>query len=198
MAETDRRTLLTGLRSAVGRLREHLSPQAYQRAPDYGPDTPASGRELWLHQLARTRNLLEQGRAVVAEGGWTGSGSWFTIRQRDGTVRDASLAESFDLREPGAPVAGACLVGILIRLAGNPDRVPTVDDVWHATDELHEAMHEWMGHDAFPPGRSYSMPQRRSRLRGLTAWNDAPGRTREDVLEVFDRAISRTIVGSVA
>lgn len=197
MADTDRRTLLADWRSRWGRLRERLSPQAYQRAPDYGPETPTDGREQWLRQLERTRDLLEQGREVVAAGGWTG-GTWFTVRQQDGTAREASLAESFDLRNPDAPVAGACVVGILIRLAGDPDQVPTVDDVWRATDELHEAVHEWMGHDAFPPGRSYPLPQRRARLRDLTGWNDAPGRTSAEVLEVFDRAISRTIVGSVA
>ena len=52
--------------------------------------------------------------------------------------------------------------------------------------------------DAFPPGRAYPMTQRRARLRSLTAWNDAPGRTEADVLDLIDRAISRTIVGAVA
>jgi len=198
MADTDRRTLLTGWRSRWGQIRERLSPQAHERAPDYGPETPSSGREQWLRQLARTRDLLEQGRQVVAAGGWSGGGSWFTVRRDDGSIRDATLAESFDLREADAPVAGACVVGILLRLAGNPDRVPTTDDVWRATDELHEAVHEWSGHDSYPPGRSYPMAQRRARLRDLTAWNDTPGRTSQEVLEVFDRAISRTIVGAVA
>ena len=70
--------------------------------------------------------------------------------------------------------------------------------MWRATDELREAMHERLGHDALPPGRAYPMTQRRARLRSLTAWNDAPGRTEADVLDLIDRAISRTIVGAVA
>jgi hypothetical protein len=198
MADTDKDTTATGWRSILQRLRETLSPMAFERAPDYGPDSPDHGRDLWLRQLARTRDLLEQGRAVVAAGGWTGGGTWYAVRQPDGTVRAATLEESFALRAPDAPVAGACVVGILIRLAEDPDRVPTSDDVWRATDELHEAMHESLGHDSFPPGRAYPLAQRRARLRDLTAWNDDPGRTSDDVLDLFERAISRTIVGAVA
>lgn len=198
MADTDRQTRTTRWRSVLSRLREALSPQAYVRAPDYGPETSGHGRDQWLRQLARTRDLLEQARDVVARGGWTGGGSWFTVRQADGSVRPASLAESFELRRPQAPVAGACLVAIMIRLAEDPDRVPTVDDVWHATDELHEAMHEWLGHDSAPPGRSYPAAQRRLRLRSLTDWNDERGRTDAEVVELFDRAIARTIQGAVA
>ncbi len=195
MVDTDRRT--TAWRSLLFRVREALSPQAYERAPDYGPETPDSGREAWLRELGRVRDLLEQTRAVVEGGGWCGGGAWFTVRAADGSVRAASSEESFALRAPGAPVVGACLVGIMIRLADDPDRVPTTADVWRATDELREAMHERAGHDADPPGRAYPPAQRRSRLRSLTAWNDAPARTAEDVLDLVDRAISRTIVGSV-
>lgn len=195
MVDTDRRT--TTWRSLLFRVREALSPQAHERAPDYGPQVPETDREAWLRQLGRVRDLLEQTRAVVEAGGWCGGGAWFTVRTPDGSVRAASLAESFALRAPGAPVAGGCLVGIMIRLADDPDRVPTVADVWRATDELREAMHERLGHDAEPPGRAYPPTQQRARLRSLTAWNDAPERTPADVLDLIDRAISRTIVGSV-
>lgn len=198
MEDTDRQTPVTGWRALVLRVRTLLSPQEQRSAPDYGPDVPQADREQWLRQLTRVRDLLEETRTIVAAGGWCGGGAWFTVRQPDGTVRAASLSESFALREPGAPVAGGCLVGIMIRLADDPDRVPTVADVWRATDELREAMHERLGHDAYPPGRSYPMTQRRARLRSLTAWNDAPDRTQADVLDLIDRAISRTIVGSVA
>jgi hypothetical protein len=34
-------------------------------------------------------------------------------------------------------------------------------------------------------------------VRALTAWNDAPGRSREEIVAVVDRAISRTILGLV-
>lgn len=197
MVDTDRRPTATSWRALLLRVREALTPEAYERAPDYGPDAPDSDREAWLRQLGRVRDLLEETRAVVAAGGWCGGGAWFTVREPNGTVRAASLAESFALRSPRAQVAGGCLVGIMIRLADDTDRVPTTADVWRATDELREAMHERLGHDADPPGRAYPPTQRRARLRSLTAWNDAPERTPVDVLDLIDRAISRTIVGSV-
>ena len=57
-------------------------------------------------------------------------------------------------------------------------------------------MHEQLGHHSFPPGRAYPQAERRVRLQGLTAWNDTPGRTREQVLDVVDRAVARTIVAA--
>ena len=46
MVDTDRRT--TAWRTLVSRVREALSPQAYERAPDYGPEVPETDREAWL------------------------------------------------------------------------------------------------------------------------------------------------------
>ena len=125
MVDTDRRPTATSWRALLLRVREALTPEAYERAPDYGPDAPDSDREAWLRQLGRVRDLLEETRAVVAAGGWCGGGAWFTVREPNGTVRPASLAESFALRSPRAQVAGVCLVGIMIRLADDPARVPT-------------------------------------------------------------------------
>lgn len=198
MVDTDRRTPATGWRGMLLRVREMLTPQAYERAPDYGPGADPSDREQRLRQLDRTRDLLEEARSVVRAGGWSGGGAWFTVRTPDGATRPATLAESFALRKPGASVAGACLVGILIRLAEDPDRAPSVDDVWRAVDELHEAQHERLGHVSDPPGTAHPLPRRRQHLRALTEWNDDPGRTADDVLDVIDRAIARTIVGAVA
>lgn len=198
MVDTDRSTRSSTWRSLLASVRQIFNPLAYQRAPDYGPEAPVTGRESWLRELARTRDLLEQTREVVASGGWSGGGSWFTVRQSDGTVRPASLPESFALRAPGAPVVGACLVGIMIRLAEDPDRVTTVDDVWRATDELYEAMHEWLGHESARPGRASPPARRRAHLRSLTAWNDEPSRTPAEVMDLCDRAIARTILGAVS
>lgn len=197
MVDTDRPTRTTW-RSLLASVRGALSPLAYERAPDYGPEAPDTGRERWLRELARTRDLLEQTRQVVATGGWSGGGSWFTVRGDDGRVRPATLNESFALRAPDAPVVGACLVGIMIRLADDPDRVATVEDVWRATGELYEAMHEWLGHQAQRPGRASPPGRRRAHLRILTAWNDEPGRTPSEVVDLCDRAIARTIIGAVA
>lgn len=190
-------TRTAGWLTLLQRAWEALAPAAHERAPDYGPSAPLTGPARRRLELERTRLLLEQTREVVADGGWCGGGSWFVLRQPDGSTRPATLEESFALRSPTAPVAGACLVGIMIRLADDPDLVPTVDDVWRATDELYEAMQERCGHESLPPGRAYPLSERRGRLRGLTAWNDEPQRTRADVLDLIDRAITRTIVGAV-
>ena len=88
-------------------------------------------------------------------------------------------------------------MGHLLRVAEDPDTPQSVTDVWGAINELYEAMHERMGHRSLPPGRAYPHAVRLARLRALTAWNDAPGRTREDVLNLVDRAISRTILAAV-
>lgn len=168
------------------------------RAPDHATEPAISGREEWLRQLARERYALECARDVLVRDGWT-SGGWFTVRQPDGsgdTVRTVGSVEAFGFLGPQAGVVSACLVGTLLRMADDPDQAPTTADVWGCVDELYEAMHEQLGHVSFPPGRAYPMEERRTRLRGLTTWNDAPGRTREQVVDVVDRAVARTIVAA--
>ena len=165
--------------------------------PDYSVDEPTDGRELWLRQLARIRYALEGARAALVQHGWT-SGAWFTVEQSPGSFRRATAQEAFGLVGPEASVLNACLVGTLLRMADDPDQVPTIADVWGCVDELYEAMHEQLGHHSFPPGRAYPHAERRARLQGLTAWNDAPGRTQEQVLDVVDRAVARTIVAACA
>ena len=113
-----------------------------------------------------------------------------------GTVRVADPSEAYALLAPGSTVTGACLVGAMLRLVEDPDTAPSVGDAWACVDELHEAIHERMGHDSFPPGRSYSHDQRRGHLRTVTAWNDERGRRLDDVLDVIDRAVARTIVAA--
>ena len=164
-------------------------------APDHVDEPAVGGREAWLRQLARERYALEQARAVLVRDGWT-TGGWFSVRAANGGVRTAGPLEALGLRHPQASVVNSCLVGTLVRMAEDPDQVPTLADVWGCVDELYEAMHEQLGHCSFPPGRAYPLDERRLRLRGLTAWNDEPGRTREQVLDVVDRAVARTIVAA--
>lgn len=166
-------------------------------APEYSPARKLDDREQWLWHLDRVRDTLELARAVIVRDGWT-RGGWFSVRQASGEVRIATSTQARSLLRLGAPVSSACVVGTLLRLADDPDSAPSLRDVWGCVDELYEAMHEQLGHRSFPPGRVYSLPERRARLRGLTEWNDAPGRSREQVLDLFDRAISRTIVATCA
>jgi len=161
--------------------------------PGYSPAPAPSPRDLWLWRLDRIRDTLEQARTVIAQQGWT-SGGWFTVQHPSGQPRVVAATEAFALRDPRRAVLGSCLIGTLVRLADDPDSAPSVQDAWGCVDELYEAMHERLGHDSFPPGRSYPHEQRRARMQALTAWNDAPGRTREQVLDLLDRAIARTMV----
>ena len=63
-------------------------------------------------------------------------------------------------------------------------------------DELYEALHERMGHFSSPPGRVDTLARRHSKLQVLTAWNDDTTTSRDDVLDLLDRAVSRTLVGA--
>lgn len=148
-------------------------PAAPDHPPEPAPDRPVDGRGSWLAQLSRTHYALEQTRVALLRDGWT-RGTWFA-EERESSSQ-------------------ACLVGTLLRMADDPDQVPTHTDVWHCVDELYEAMHETLGHPSMPPGRAYPHAERRIRLRGLTSWNDAAGRSRDQVIDLVDRAIARTIV----
>lgn len=179
------------LRAAVARVRSVL-PVA--PAPAYA-EPAAEPRQAWLRRLDRVRAALEQARADLLHDGWT-SGAWFSVVDGEGRIRLANTAESSALLRPGASVRGACLVGTLLRRCDDPDRATSVADVWGCVDELVEALHEQAGHVAFPSGHCYPPAERHSRLRLLTAWNDRAGRNVDEVVELVDRAIGRTIVGA--
>jgi hypothetical protein len=181
------------IRCLLGRAWTALRPPP---PPDcYAPAQPDE-RELRWRRLDRVRDLLEQAAAVIARDGFT-SGAWFSVGQPSGAVRLVTGAAALPYRDSTAPVHSSCLVGTLVRLADDPDTAATPADAWACVDELYEAMHEQLGHASLPPGRCYSPAERRSRLRGLTAWNDAPGRTAEQVLDLLERAVSRTILAAV-
>ena len=179
------------LRAAVARVRSRLPIPC---PPAYVEPAGAPWQER-LRRLDRIRAALEQGRFDLLRDGWT-RGGWFSVADAAGRARPTSTAEAFAVLGSGAPVRGACLVGALLRQAGDPDRATSVADVWGCVDELVEALHEQAGYTGFPPGRCYPPTERRTRLRTLTAWNDTSGRTRAEVVGLLDRAIGRTIVGA--
>ncbi|GAA3631949.1 DUF6197 family protein [Microlunatus ginsengisoli] len=164
-------------------------------APDHIPSPGLTPEQDRLRRLDRTRDLLEQTRAALIGGGWTG-GAWFAVDAGGGRTRPVSTAEAFDLVSSGAQVGATCVVGAILRLAENPDTAASIEDAWHCVDELHEAVHERLGHGSFPPGRIYPHEQRRDHLRVVTGWNDEPGRRVEDVIDVVDRAIARTMIAA--
>lgn len=157
-------------------------------------DLRLSPDELWRLRMERVQAMLEQARTIVERDGFTAS-AWFTVAGPGGSRR-VQMPEALRLRHPRAAVQSACLVGTLVRLADDPDSAPSVADAWGCVDELFEALQERDGHASMPPGWVSPPAERRWRVQLLTAFNDAPGRTREDLLDVVDRAIARTIVAS--
>lgn len=190
MTTTHRARPAEALRAAFSRVRAALPvapPPPYVEPQD-------DPRVAWHRRLDRVRAALEQARTDLVELGWTQQ-AWFSVG--DGaTSRLATSGEAFGLVGPGSTVTGACLVGALLRRAEDPDRATSHEDVWGAVDELYEALHERVGHDSMPPGRIDSLERRHAKLSVLTAWNDHRGTRRDDVLDLLDRAVSRTLVGS--
>jgi len=132
-----------------------------------------------LAELQAIRALLERAIEVVGVG-WV-QGAWFTVATAGGkravTAYDLRLAEH-------RPVIGACLVGAVVQAAGGPATVRsqlvqrTLDLTWHTLREEPERPVRWC------PG-----PQvRLMRVLDLTHWNDAPGRTHGEVVDLLRAA----------
>jgi hypothetical protein len=132
-----------------------------------------SGRLAELHAIAA---LIDRSADVV-RGGWV-QGAWFTVAGDGGsravTAYDLGLAVD---RE----VIGACLVGAVVQAAGGPATVRsqlvqrTLDLVWHTLREDPHRPVQWC-------------PGPRVRMLGvleLTHWNDAPGRTQGEVVDLL-------------
>jgi hypothetical protein len=144
---------------------------------------PPPSAELVLAQLTGQLAVLEGARAEL-EAGWV-QGGWWSVTTADGGQRLATG----DAGGGPAHVDGACLVGALAR-AGS--------DVGRAVDAVYDALWASRGQASqLRPGELPPLPApevRLARVRTLTQWNDRPGRTREEVLALVDRAISATIM----
>jgi len=126
-----------------------------------------------LAQLQAIRALLEQAAEVVL-GGWV-QGAWFAVDVggRTRTVKAPEVRLTAD-----HPVTGACLVGAVVQAGGGPAAVRSqpvqraLDLIWHSLREDAEQPVRWC------PGP----PIRTLHVLDLTHWNDAPDRTRGDVV----------------
>jgi hypothetical protein len=129
-----------------------------------------------LAQLHAIRALLEQATEVVLRG-WV-QGAWFAVdvdgRSRAVTAPEVRLTADH-------PVTGACLVGAVVQAGGGPAAVRSqpvqraLDLIWHSLREDTGQPVRWC------PGP----PVRTLQVLDLTQWNDAPGRTRGDVVELL-------------
>ena len=154
---------------------------------------PAPRRETWRVRLARRRALARHDRltarllelreiaelvdraGTVIEGGWIQYG-WYRYRGAE---------EPADSTEHDA-VVGACLVGAVVH-AGGGRRAFTSQLVQRALDLTWSTLYGLDGDSLAwcpPPAVRFS------HLRDLTRWNDAPARTKGEVLDLL--AATRT------
>jgi hypothetical protein len=165
-------------------------------APDRSaaPALPSPDRAGVDHaRLDRSRSVLEAARAVI-ERGWLQRGWYVTPPPAPRTLAARMLRPD---RSPEIDdVRQACLVAAVALAAdggrARPDVVgdagPTLDIVWDAMLESSDG--PWVA----ATGRAAPPEVRIARIRELVRWNDAAGRTRDEVLTLLDRAISRTIL----
>ncbi len=133
-------------------------------------------------ELHCMRALVEQAIPVVAAG-WV-QHSWFEVTDAKGQSR---MVTGHNIGEVTShPVAGACLVGALVHAAGGPSVVRsqlvqrTLDLTWHTLFGDERQPVRWC-----PPPAT-----RMANVRDLTAWNDHPSRSADDV-EALLRSTAR-------
>ena len=148
-----------------------------------------------LRQLQGAQAVLERARALIAQG-WV-QDAFYIVRGRNGESRPVSPFGLLLLTR--TDVVGACLVGAVAHASGSIDRrerrgqaALAVDTLWHtlAEDPSYERV-PTAPYDAVHPAA------RAARVRELARWNDEPARTRDEVLGLVDRAVSRTILQSM-
>ena len=133
-------------------------------------------RRAELHAIGE----LLSGAAAVVGSGWV-QNAWFAVA----TPRGERLLTAHQVKQVYVyPVTGACLAGSIVLAAGGPDQAPTqlvqrtLDLTWYTLRD-----------DPEPPALLCpSPPVRTMRLRDLTRWNDAPGRSRAEVTDLLRSA----------
>jgi hypothetical protein len=153
-----------------------LAPAGRARRAERRRLVAADLRAARLADLHHIRSVALAARAVV-EDGWV-QRAWFAYRAADGSeqVVDAHAA----LRIGDRPVVAACLAGAVVHAGGGLGAAATqpvqrtLDLAWHRAFVGDDDVH-------FCPGP----PVRARHLRDLTAWNDEPGRTRAEVVDLL-------------
>jgi hypothetical protein len=163
---------------------EHLASGSL--VPDRLP-APAAGGDPGAEQrrVEGTRVLLEQARALVADG-WV-QDAFYMVRGRHGETRPVSPFGLLLLSR--ADVVGACLVGAVAHASAAVDRRERRGRAALAVDTLWEVLRQ----DPAERADTAHPAARAARVRELARWNDEPGRSRQEVVDLLDRAISRTM-----
>jgi hypothetical protein len=144
-----------------------------------------------IRRFEETRAVLEAAREVVAQE-WV-QGAWYVVRDRRGRPQPVGPLRLGWLDH--SDVAGACLVGAVVHATWERRAMGAGVDSSPAIDLLWDTLQERSGRPV-PLGTPRS-EARLSRVRDLTRWNDAVGRSQADVLELLDVAASRAILEAV-
>jgi hypothetical protein len=151
-----------------------------------------------LRQLDEVFEVLAAARSVI-EHGWV-QDAWFAVGVRSQRVAAPAAARVSSYLD-GDDLVGACLVGAVVQAAQQRhpgDARAEVDGVGPVVDVLWDALQESRGLGGpGVAGRAAAPAIRVARIRDLTRWNDQRGRTRSDVLGLFDHAASRTIMAAM-
>jgi hypothetical protein len=201
-------TTLTTVRTAPAReasVPPHSVPGVATRPEAGGGNTPARRDRPWWRRLTLGAPRQHEVQQAALEGllalletareelsaGWVQGGWWATPSGGGGQTLATGLAAS-----PSGPetVDGVCLAAALIR-AGSVQGGGS--EAGRAVDVVYDALWESRGQAAPAPGPGLvlaSSPQvRQAKTQALTRWNDAQGRTSDEVIAVVDRAIARVI-----
>ena len=148
-----------------------------------------------IRQLEGAQAVLERARALIAQG-WV-QDAFYAVRGRSGETRPVSPFGLLLLSR--SDVVGACLVGAVAHASGSVGRRDRRGQAAIAVDALWQVLAEDQVAGVVPVGPSdIGHPAARAaRVRELAQWNDEPARSREDVLGLLDRAVSRTILHAV-
>jgi hypothetical protein len=148
-----------------------------------------------LRQLEGARLVLERARALIAQG-WV-QDAFYVVRGRNGENRPVSPFGLLLLTR--TDVVGACLVGAVAHASGSVDRRDRRGQAALAVDSLWHTLAEQPSYERVPttPYDPVHPAARAARVRELARWNDEPTRSRDEVLGLIDRAVSRTIMHAV-
>lgn len=173
-----------GRAGSGGRLRRRLL--------DRSRPAEAVGRDR-QRVLADARALLEQARELIASG-WV-QDAFYVVRDRRDRMRPVGPFGLLLLSR--TDVVGACLVGAVAHASAQLDRRSRRAPAALAVDTLWAELGERDGRPPVGPVDCAHPAARAARVRELARWNDEPGRGRADVLDLIDRAVSRTILDAV-
>jgi hypothetical protein len=214
--------------AAVSAAAVTATPGAGERGPSPRPRRPwwrrlwapsFPGQSADEYQRATLEQLLARLEAAREEltAGWVQDGWWSVPSGGGRQVLASGLAAGVSR---SGPVGAVCLVGALVR-AGSRQRPGGQDpggqdpggrrprgpdeqssETSRAIDAVYDALWESRGQPAAHAGPGLPplpSPQvRLAQVQALTRWNDAEGRTGDEVLAVLDRAISHTMLSLAA